>query len=93
MEYQGICKSVVTYDTKKMNIFSGVVTSFKRSWKGEEKFWKVFWIWGVLLYCISLICYKPPYLTITRSTSLLFSLVQKPTFQTFVFKKAIPVFF
>jgi hypothetical protein len=50
-----------------MNVFSGVVTSFKRSWKGEEKFWKVFWIWGVLLYCISLICYITIFVLITSN--------------------------
>jgi hypothetical protein len=33
-----------------INIFSPIINSAKRTWKGEEKFWKVFWLWGVLLY-------------------------------------------
>lgn len=33
-----------------INIFSPIINSAKKTWKGEEKFWKVFWLWGVLLY-------------------------------------------
>ncbi len=33
-----------------INIFNPIINSAKKTWKGEEKFWKVFWLWGVLLY-------------------------------------------
>ncbi len=31
-----------------MNVFKEVLNSLKKTWRGEEKFWKVFWLWGVL---------------------------------------------
>jgi hypothetical protein len=31
-------------------MFRKIKESFKKSWKGEEKLWKVFWIWGVPIY-------------------------------------------
>ncbi len=31
-----------------MNVFKAVLNSLKKTWSGEEKFWKVFWLWGIL---------------------------------------------
>ena len=37
-----------------MKIFTAIKESFFKSLKGEEKLWKVFWLWGVLLYVVSI---------------------------------------
>lgn len=31
-----------------MNVVKAVINSAKKAWRGEEKLWKVFWLWGVL---------------------------------------------
>lgn len=31
-------------------MFKVIKDSAKKAWKGEERLWKVFWLWGVLLY-------------------------------------------
>lgn len=36
-----------------MNVVKAVVNSAKKSWNGEEKLWKVFWLWGIVLYITS----------------------------------------
>ena len=33
-----------------MNIIKTIINSAKKAWRGEEKLWIVFWLWGVLLY-------------------------------------------
>lgn len=33
-----------------MNIFKSIKNSFSKSINGEEKIWKVFWLWGILIY-------------------------------------------
>ncbi len=33
-----------------MNLFKVIKTSYMKSLKGEEKLWKVIWLWGFLLY-------------------------------------------
>ncbi len=38
-----------------INIFNPIINSAKKTWKGEEKFWKVFWLWGVLLYLVGFV--------------------------------------
>jgi hypothetical protein len=37
-----------------MMIFRSILQSCKRSLKGEEKLWIVFWLWGVALYISSI---------------------------------------
>lgn len=32
-----------------------MINAIKRALKGEEKLWKVFWLWGVLLYVSSIV--------------------------------------
>lgn len=31
-----------------MSIFQAIINSAKKAWRGEEKLWKVFWLWGVV---------------------------------------------
>ena len=33
-----------------MTIIKSIVNSAKKAWNGEEKLWKVFWLWGVGVY-------------------------------------------
>ena len=52
------------------NILSPIINSVKKSWRGEENFWKVFWLWGVLLYFVMLalflVCLLPSTCNIYR---------------------------
>jgi hypothetical protein len=36
-----------------MNIFKKIIEKAKQAIRGEERLWKVFWLWGVLLYVVS----------------------------------------
>ena len=40
-----------------MNPFIAVSNSLKKSWRGEEKLWKVFWLWGVLGNVVVWLCF------------------------------------
>ena len=35
-----------------------ILSLAKRPWLGKEKLWKVFWLWGVLLYIVTIIIWS-----------------------------------
>jgi len=41
----------------KIIFFDKIINSAKLAWKGEESFWKVFWLWGFLLYFVAFILF------------------------------------
>lgn len=49
--------ALLIVNRKKNLMLASVINSAKLAWKGEEKLWKVFWLWSVVSYILFSLMY------------------------------------